>query len=450
MHASGDTIAAVATAPGRGGVGMVRVSGPATRGIAAAVLGGLPRARRARYGAFRASDGTALDHGLALFFPAPASFTGEDVLELHGHGGPVVLDMLLARVCELGARPARPGEFSERAFLNDKIDLVQAEAVADLIDSASQQAARCALRSLEGQFSARLHALGEGLMRLRMYVEAAIDFPEEEIDFLSDGRIAAELAVLRADLIAVTAEARQGRLLREGMTVVIAGPPNAGKSSLLNRLAQRETAIVTDIPGTTRDLLREHILLEGLPLHVIDTAGLHDSVDPVEQQGIARAWAEIVKADRLLLVVDDRLGVDLAAQAILRQLPSGLPLTVIHNKIDLTGRAPGQWHVEGMTHLGLSAKQETGLEDLRRHLLTAMGYEYGGEGGFMARRRHLEALEGAAAALARGDEALRQARAGELLAEDLRRAQQAVGEITGEVTSEHLLGRIFSQFCVGK
>jgi tRNA modification GTPase len=450
MHDSGDTIAAVATPPGRGGVGIVRVSGPATRAIAAAILGMLPEPRRARYGAFCDHDGAALDQGLALFFPAPHSFTGEDILELHGHGGPVVLDMLLARVCQLGARPARPGEFSERAFLNDKLDLVQAEAVADLIDSASRQAARSALRSLEGEFSARLHALSEALIRLRMYVEAAIDFPEEEIDFLSDGRVAAELAEIIDEIQTVTAEARQGRLLREGMTVVIAGPPNAGKSSLLNRLAQRETAIVTDIPGTTRDLLREHILLEGLPLYVIDTAGLRDSLDPVEQQGIARAWAEIAKADRVLLVVDDQLGVDKAAQALLTQLPPAPSLTVIHNKIDLSGRPPGLWHEQGIEHLGLSAKEGIGLEDLRRHLIAAAGYQPGGEGGFMARRRHLEALASAVAALVRGREALQRERAGELLAEDLRRAHQALGEITGEISSDDLLGRIFSQFCIGK
>lgn len=450
MNDSGDTIAAVATPPGRGGVGMIRISGPATRAIAAAILGALPAPRHARYGAFRDHDGASLDHGLALFFPAPRSFTGEDVLELHGHGGPVVLDMLLARICALGARPARPGEFSARAFLNDKLDLVQAEAVADLIDSASRQAARSALRSLEGEFSARLHALSEGLIRLRTYVEAAIDFPEDEIDFLSDGRVAADLAALGTELAAVSAEARQGSLLREGMTVVIAGPPNAGKSSLLNRLARRETAIVSEVPGTTRDLLREHILLDGLPLHVIDTAGLRDSADVVERQGIERAWAEIGKADRLLLVVDDRLGVDAAAQAILTQLPPTLPRTVIHNKIDLSGRPPGLWEDTGIDHLGLSAREGAGVEDLRRHLIAAMGYQPAGEGGFMARRRHLDALAAAGAALSRGGEALQRERAGELLADDLRRAQQALGEITGEVSSDDLLGRIFSQFCIGK
>jgi tRNA modification GTPase len=450
MHEIGDTIAAVATPAGRGGVGMVRVSGPAVRVIASGLLGTVPAPRCARYVAFRDHDGAALDHGIALFFPAPRSFTGEDVLELHGHGGPVVLDMVLARVCALGARPARPGEFSERAFLNDKLDLVQAEAVADLIDSSSQQAARSALRSLEGEFSARLNALSEALIRLRMQVEAAIDFSEEEIDFLSDGQIAARLEAVSADLRGVMAEAQQGRLLREGMTVVIAGPPNAGKSSLLNRLARRETAIVTDIPGTTRDLLREHIHLDGRPLHIIDTAGLRDSTEPVERQGIERAWAEIARADRVLLVIDDQRGLDEAALRILARMPAAVPLTVLHNKIDLSGRPAGLWHEDNIERIGLSAKEGVGLEDLRRHLITVMGCRPGDEGGFMARRRHLEALQDAAAALARGGEALYRDRAGELLAEELRSAQRSLGEITGEFSTDDLLGRIFSQFCIGK
>lgn len=445
-----DTIAAVATPPGRGGVGMVRVSGPAVRTMAVALIGHLPQPRRADYVSFRAADGAAMDHGLALFFPAPHSFTGEDVLELHGHGGPVVMDMLLARVCELGARPARPGEFSERAFLNDKLDLVQAEAIADLIDSASQQAARSAVRALEGEFSVRIHALVERLTRLRMYVESAIDFPEEEIDFLSDGRIAHELVALTTDLDAVLASACQGRLLREGVTVVIAGPPNAGKSSLLNALARRDAAIVTDIPGTTRDVLREHLHLEGLPLHVIDTAGLRDSTDPVERQGIERAWAEIAKADRVLLVVDDQLGVDAAARRTINRFPAELPVTVVHNKIDLSGRAAATWDDKLGEHVAISAKQGTGLDALRQHLITAMGYRPGEAGGFMARRRHIEALQAAAGFLEHGRSALEAQRAGELLAEDLRQAQQRLGEITGEFSADDLLGKIFSEFCIGK
>lgn len=450
MVDASDTIAAVATPAGQGGVGIVRVSGPAVRGIAAQICGHLPAPRLAEYLAFRGDDGTPLDHGIALFFPTPHSFTGEDVLELHGHGGPIVLDMLLSRVCALGARPARPGEFSERAFLNDKLDLVQAEAIADLIASASREAARCALRSLEGEFSARIHALVEALIQLRMYVESAIDFPEEEIDFLSDGHIAAALDTVSADLAQVTAAAQQGRLLRDGMTVVIAGQPNAGKSSLLNALAQRDVAIVTEIPGTTRDVLREHIHLDGLPLHIVDTAGLRDSSDPVESQGIRRAWAEIAKADRVLLVVDDQRGVNAASLHILNRLPKNLAVTVAHNKIDLSGREAATWRDELGEHVAISAKQGTGLTELKRHLKEAMGYRPTGEGTFMARRRHLESLQSAARFLVHGKAVLNEQRAGELLAEDLRLAQQSLGEITGEFSSDDLLGRIFSQFCIGK
>ena len=329
-----DTIAAVATPPGRGGIGVVRVSGPLSAAIAEAVCGALPAPRQAVLRRFCSSDGAVLDEGIVLYFPAPHSFTGEDVLELQGHGGPVVMDLLLARVCELGARPARPGEFSERAFLNDKLDLAQAEAIADLIASDTTAAARAALRSLQGEFSRRVHALVEGLIELRMYVEAAIDFPEEEIDFLADGVIAERLQELRERLRALQAAAGQGRLLRDGMTVVIAGRPNAGKSSLLNHLAGREAAIVTAIPGTTRDVLREHISIDGMPLHVIDTAGLRDSDDPVELEGIRRAWAEIEAADRILMVVDDRLGLNREERRLRERLPPATPVTVLYNKID--------------------------------------------------------------------------------------------------------------------
>ena len=450
MADSRDTIAAVATPAGRGGVGIVRVSGPAARHIAGQICGHLPAPRHAEYLTFRDDDGASLDQGIALFFPAPHSFTGEDVLELHGHGGPVVLDMLLSRTCALGARPARPGEFSERAFLNDKLDLVQAEAIADLIASASHQAARSALRSLEGEFSVRIQALVEALIHLRMYVESAIDFPEEEIDFLSDGQIVTALDSVSDDLRQVLATAQQGRLLRDGMTVVIAGQPNAGKSSLLNALAQREAAIVTDVPGTTRDVLREHIHLDGLPLHIIDTAGLRESNDPVESQGIQRAWAEIAKADRVLLVVDDQVGVSAEAMHILEQLPDTLAVTVAHNKIDLSGRAAATWRDEVGEHVAISAKHGTGLDELRRHLKASMGFCAGGEATFMARRRHLESLQSAARLLEHGKAQLNERRAGELLAEDLRLAQQSLSEITGEFTSDDLLGRIFSQFCIGK
>ena len=444
-----DTIAAVATPPGRGGIGVVRVSGPRSAAIAEAICGRLPEPRQAIVRRFRSGEGEVLDQGIVLYFPAPHSFTGEDVVEFQGHGGPVVMDGLLARIVELGARLARPGEFSERAFLNEKLDLAQAEAIADLIACDTAAAARAALRSLQGEFSHKVNALVEGLIALRLYVEAAIDFPEEEIDFLADGIIAARLIALRERVGVLQAAAGQGRLLRDGMTVVIAGRPNAGKSSLLNHLAGREAAIVTAVPGTTRDVLREQISIEGMPLHVIDTAGLRDSDDPVEQEGIRRAWAEIAAADRILMVVDDRLGW-MAEDAVLReQLPADTPVTVIYNKIDLSDRSPeireGRWGPEIL----LSAKTEAGLGLLRGHLKSCMGYQ-GGEGTFMARRRHLDALERAAAALERAAEQLEVFQAGELVAEELREAQNALAEITGEFTSEELLSRIFSSFCIGK
>ncbi len=428
---------------------MVRISGALVNTIATELLGRVPQPRYADYRSFRAADGDAIDHGLALYFPAPHSYTGEHVLELHGHGGPVVMDILMQRVLSLGARPARPGEFTERAFLNGKLDLAQAEAVADLIDSASHAAARSALRSLAGEFSARVRGLVERLIRLRMYVESAIDFPEEEIDFLSDGRVAGALQGLSADVNVLLKTGEQGRLLRDGMTVVIAGRPNAGKSSLLNQLAQRDTAIVTDIPGTTRDVLREHIHIDGLPLHIVDTAGLRESADPVEMQGIQRAWAEIARADRVLLVVDDQTGVDDAARAILQRLPSSLPVTVVHNKIDLSGHDAALWEDQRGAHIALSAKHGAGMELLKRHLAAQMGY-HGGEGVFMARRRHLDALRRADDFLSQGRDSLHERRAGELLAEDLRLAQQALNDITGEFTNEDLLGRIFAEFCIGK
>lgn len=445
-----DTIAAVATPPGRGGIGVVRVSGPGCVAIANAVCGATPLPRQALLRRFRARDGSVLDHGLALYFPAPHSFTGEDVLELQGHGGPVVMDLLLARVCELGARPARPGEFSERAFLNDKLDLAQAEAIADLIASDTAAAARAALRSLQGEFSAQVKNLVEGLIELRLYVEAAIDFPEEEIDFLADGVVAARLSTLREALSALQTVANQGRLLRDGMTVVIAGRPNAGKSSLLNRLAGREAAIVTAIPGTTRDVLREQISIDGMPLHVIDTAGLRDSDDLVEQEGIRRAWAEIAAANRILMVVDDGLGLSPEEEALRERLPLETPVTVIRNKIDLSGRSPIVQESEWGTEILLSAKTEVGLELLREHLKACMGYHSGEEGVFMARRRHLDALEQATSALERAAYQLEVVHAGELVAEELREAQNALGEITGEFTSEDLLTRIFASFCIGK
>ena len=443
-----DTIAALATPPGRGGVGIVRVSGRRT--IATAVLGHCPKPRYAEYLPFHDADGQVVDEGLALYFPNPHSFTGEDVLELQGHGGPVVMDLLLETVYRLGARPARPGEFSERAFLNDKLDLAQAEAIADLIDSSSAQAARSALRSLQGEFSTYIHDMVEQLISLRMYIESAIDFPDEEgVDFLQDGAIKSRLDAVRESLLTVQRTAQQGRLLREGMTLVIVGRPNAGKSSLLNALAGQESAIVTDIPGTTRDVLREHILIDGMPLHVIDTAGLREASDAVEQEGIRRAWAEVAKADRILLLIDDSAGITDEDRAILARLPKDLPVSVVHNKIDLSGAAPGEQGGELGRHLYLSAKHGAGVDGLREHLKTCMGFQAGAEGSFMARRRHLEALAQAAAHLDTGLELL-QAGAGELLAEELRMAQQELSAITGEFSADDLLGRIFASFCIGK
>jgi tRNA modification GTPase len=445
-----DTIAAIATPPGQGGVAIVRVSGSAVETIAIALLGRLPQIRRAELHDFRDADGELIDSGLVLYFAAPASFTGEPVLELHGHGGQVVIDLLLQRVIALGARPARPGEFSRRAFLNNKLDLVQAEAIADLIESGSAQAARAAVRSLQGVFSQRVYALAEALTALRIYIEAAIDFPDEEIDWLADARLQQMLQQLQDDLADIMARAHQGQLLRDGMTVVIAGRPNAGKSSLLNALAGSEAAIVTAIPGTTRDVLREHIQLDGMPLHVIDTAGLHDSDDPVEQLGMERARKAMESADRLLLLVDDQAGYTAADAAILDDLPAGVPHTLLFNKIDLTGRAPGTVTTGKAPAFALSVQTNAGMEALRTHLKQCVGFGEQAEGDFSARRRHLDALQRVQQHLHAGEHQLKELQAGELLAEELRLAQQELGEITGSVSSDDLLGKIFSSFCIGK
>lgn len=445
-----ETIAAVATPPGRGGVGIIRVSGPLAGEIARGILGKVPAPRLAEYLPFRDDQNTILDTGLALYFPRPHSFTGEDVLELQGHGGPVILDLLLQQTLRLGARPARPGEFAERAFLNDKIDLAQAEAIADLIEAGSEQAARSAMQSLQGVFSDWINATVEALTELRIYVEAAIDFPEEEIDFLADERISQQLGYLQTELQQVIATAHQGQLLREGMHIVLAGQPNSGKSSLLNALVGRDTAIVTEIPGTTRDVLKEEINLDGMPLHIIDTAGLRESEDAVEQEGMRRTWREIGQADCLLLVIDDRQGFSKEDQAILDRLHTTLPVTRIHNKIDLSGAPAEVIENESGTVIRLSAKVGSGIELLRDHLKTQVGYRGTTEGLFMARRRHLEALERALGHVETGWQQLKDHHAGELLAEELRLAQQALGEITGKVTSDELLGRIFSSFCIGK
>jgi tRNA modification GTPase len=447
---AGDTIAAISTAPGRGGIGIVRVSGPASAIVARGILRALPAARTAELHRFLDAQGEAIDEGIALYFPAPSSFTGEDVLELQGHGGPVVLDLLLARTFELGARPAQPGEFTQRAFLNDKIDLAQAEAIADLIDSGSAEAARAALRSLQGEFSSQVHGLAESVLTLRMWVEAAIDFPEEEIDFLADRALGDRMEFIRRRFAELAETARQGALLRDGLTLVIAGRPNAGKSSLLNRLAGYEAAIVTPIPGTTRDVLRERIEIDGLPLHVLDTAGLRDSADEVEAEGIRRAHRELERADRVLFIVDASDPVAVAAiDGDLAALPTQAPRTVVCNKIDCAGRAavmePGD-----VPRVHLSAKSGAGLDLLRAHLKDCVGFHPAGGGALSARARHLEALRRARAHVEEAQRLLTERHAGELVAQELTEAQRDLGEITGQVTSDDLLGRIFGSFCIGK
>ncbi|MDH4276123.1 MAG: tRNA uridine-5-carboxymethylaminomethyl(34) synthesis GTPase MnmE, partial [Gammaproteobacteria bacterium] len=431
---SEDTIAAIATPPGRGGVGIVRVSGPRAKDIAHQILPAVPAARYAQYGVFLDKNSEILDEGLALIFNAPHSFTGDDVLELQGHGGPVVMHLLLQRACELGARLAKPGEFSQRAFFNGKMDLAQAEAISDLINSSTDAAARSALRSLQGAFSNRIRDILEQTISLRMYIEAAIDFPEEEIDFLADTQVQSRAHTLHCALENIFQEARQGVVLNDGMHVVILGQPNAGKSSLLNCLAGRDSAIVTDIPGTTRDVLREQIQIDGMPLHIIDTAGLREGADVIEQEGIRRAWAEVARADRVLLLVDDTRGITDVERGMLHKMPAGVAVTLVFNKIDSTGRAAALGAWEDYTTVALSAKSGIGVQILRGHLKDAMGYT--GEGAFLARRRHVDALQRARAALHSGLDALQQARAGELLAEELRVVQAALNEITGEFDNE--------------
>ncbi|MBX5460296.1 MAG: tRNA uridine-5-carboxymethylaminomethyl(34) synthesis GTPase MnmE [Steroidobacteraceae bacterium] len=446
-----DTIVAAATPPGRGGVGIVRVSGPKVPEIAAALLGDVPIARRATFARFLDEQQHPIDAGLALFFPAPHSYTGEHVLELHGHGGPVVVEAMIARVLQLGARRALPGEFTQRAFLNDKLDLAQAESIADLIDAGSREAARAAMRSLQGEFSAMVQALNEAVIDLRTYVEAAIDFPEEEIDFLADGELEERLQKVRDQFEHVEQSARQGRLLREGMTVVIAGRPNAGKSSLLNRLAGYDAAIVTAIPGTTRDILRERIDIDGMPLHVLDTAGLRESPDDIEKEGIRRAQAEFARADRVLFVIDAAEDPDGRAYIEERKhLPHDVPVTLVFNKCDLATGLPVADTISGPPGVAISALTGEGLDALRAHLKSCMGYRTSDVGTISARQRHLDALARARASVEEAARHLTERRAGELVAEELRIAQHALGEITGEFTSEDLLGRIFSSFCIGK
>jgi len=442
------TICAVATAPGRGGVGVVRVSGRDLLPLAAAISGGkTPKPRYALYTDFVAADGGAIDNGLMLYFPAPHSFTGEDVIELQGHGGPVVLRMLLARCVELGARLAEPGEFSRRAFLNDKMDLAQAESVADLIDAASESAAKGALKSLKGAFSHEIHALVDGLITLRMLVEATLDFPEEDIDFLQAADATGKLAALRQQLDKVRATARQGAILREGMHVVLVGQPNVGKSSLMNALAGDEVAIVTDIAGTTRDTVREEILLDGVPVHIIDTAGLRDTDDVVEKIGIERTWQAVERADLALLLVDSREGLTAEVQAILERLPPALPRVQVFNKVDLSGEAAGLSMQDGHPLVRLSARTLDGVDVLKAKLLEMIGYSGADEGVFLARQRHLDAIARAADHLELAEADWEQV---EIFAEELRMAQNALSEITGEFSADDLLGVILSRFCIGK
>ncbi len=455
MSKDNDTIVAIATAPGRGGIGIVRISGPDTRRQAIRLLGRMPKPREASLEFFTDSEGNIMDRGIAVFYPGPNSFTGEDVLELQGHGGPVVLDIIVQEVTSLGSRLARPGEFSERAFLNDKIDLSQAEAIADLINSASQQAARGAMASLQGVFSRKINLLVELLIELRVYVEAAIDFPDEEVDFLSDGMVLNKLETITSSLDSILSQAKQGALLREGMTVVIAGKPNAGKSSLLNLLSGKDAAIVTATAGTTRDTLREYLHIDGMPLHLVDTAGLRIGVDEIEEEGIRRAWKEINRADRVLLLVDASLSNETEPEKIMPEFVEKLSelrhITVVRNKVDLLDDQKLFASTKaGASVISISAKTGQGIDRLKEHLKVCMGFNADGEGQFTARRRHLDALLRAREHLSSGRYQLTRAAAGELLAEDLRQAQRALGEITGTVSSDDLLGRIFSSFCIGK
>lgn len=444
MTLDADTIVASATPPGTGGIGIVRISGDQVERIARAMLGSLPEPRTATYRDFVDARERKIDTGLALYFPRPASFTGESVLELHGHGGPVVVSMLVDAALELGARQALPGEFSTRAFQNDKLDLLQAEAIADLIGSGTKQAARAALRSLSGAFSDAVNALVDRLTRLRVHVEAAIDFPEEEIDFLSDDRLRDRLEACATAFEALIEKARQGRVLRDGYQVVIVGKPNAGKSSLMNLLSGQDAAIVTEIAGTTRDILREQIDIDGLAVELIDTAGLRENPDRIEEEGIRRARQALRSADAVLWIQDasdpEQPGID-------EELPDGVPVTIVRNKIDLVD---GRRETVSSDVVQLSAKTGAGIDRLRDRIRELAGYKNQGEGAFTARRRHLEALSRAKRHFECGREALTASRAGELLAEDLRLSQQALGEITGAVSSDDLLGKIFSEFCIGK
>ncbi len=441
-----DTIAAIATPPGNGGVGIIRISGPSALEIAQKITQKTPVSRQACFTSFRDEGDSIIDSGILLYFPNPASYTGEDTIELQGHGGAVVLGMLLKRVVKLGARLANPGEFTERAFLNNKLDLAQAEAVADLIESSTEQSVRSAQKSMQGVFSKQVNELVEELTELRIYVEAAIDFVDEEIDFLTDGVVENKIINLSTRIQKILKTAQQGRLLRDGMTVVLAGKPNAGKSSLLNALAGHEAAIVTDIAGTTRDILKERIQIDGMPLHIIDTAGLRESDNLVEKEGIRRAHEEIKQADKVLLLIDST---DPEIDSVMKVLPTDLDITKVYNKIDLLGIEPEIIENEQGSQIYLSVKKGIGMALLINHLKQTVGFNSETDDVFIARKRHIDALTQGQKSVENAREQL-QHQAGELVAEDLRQAQNSLAEITGTFSSDDLLGRIFSSFCIGK
>ena len=449
-RASVDTLAAIATAAGRGAVGILRLSGPESFDIATRLCGSLPEVRHAAVRTFRDADGTPCDRGLVLCFEKGASYTGERMVELHAHGSPALLDLLLRAACAHGARIARPGEFTERAFLAGRLDLAQAEAVADVIDAGSRAAVIAAHRSLEGEFSRHVQGLATRLLELRVFVEGALDFSDEDIDWLSDDQLARGLDDAEAQLLRVLAQARQGRRLRDGMVVAIAGRPNVGKSTLLNVLSGTDAAIVSATPGTTRDLLREHLDLDGLPLTLVDTAGLRTTDDAIENEGIRRAWQALERAELALFVVDDSTGLTGEDRALLTRLPEGVERLVVFNKCDLSGAAAGPTDFEGRTALRLCARGGEGLDALRAAIRARAGFDAGVEGTFTARARHLEALRQAQEHLVEARAALAMGGAAEIAAEELRLAHQALGQITGEVTTEDLLGAVFSRFCIGK
>jgi tRNA modification GTPase len=442
-----DTIAAIATASGSGGIGVVRISGPAVTTIAGAILGHCPKPRYAAYLPFLDQDGLIIDQGIAIYYAEPNSYTGEEVLELQAHGGPAILQILLTRCLSLGARQAEPGEFTRRAYLNDKMDLAQAEAVADVINAATSEAARSAMRSLSGEFSNRINTLLQRLVELRMFVEACLDFPEEEIDFISQGNVKKKIEDVQSELKKIYNEAKQGNLLREGLTVVLVGQPNVGKSSLINQLAADDIAIVTSIAGTTRDTIKSAIQINGIPLHVVDTAGLRETEDEIEQFGIARTWRALESANIALLLVDAAHGITEVEKSILERLPCDLPKIWVHNKIDLSKKSPFVEHLDGEAHIHLSAKTGEGVNLLRENLLKIVGWQSTSEGVFMARTRHLEAIRQVEQFLQVSLNAIFQS---ELVAENLRMGQDALSTVTGEFTPDDLLGEIFSKFCIGK